>query len=664
MNRKALRCILASVLLLQTAIIPASAIHSTIKVGFNKNFAPYQFIDDDGNPSGFHIDIMKSLGTDVYTMVEYIAYDNDRQCIQALEEGDVDIALGVTKAAGFGHAIDMTNSLSSSNLCLIAPNDIAKRREMGEANASNTVAIEDGQLSKVLSIHKVQNEASLGNSTFLCLDSHKKVVDYLVERRVDYAVCEKNCALYLLDQYGCQNDYTIVFNYLTDVDFYMALRSTDQSLLLRMNEELSNLRGTGKYSHLFEKWIVTDTSAAIKQVIRIAVLSALVAAVAVLIYFFASRRLRVILQNRIAEQTQELQSINDRLEKNLSLLKAESAIRYQMIEDSPSGMLMFTDGGKIVIINKKACELLSVSKETCMDAYTSQIAPLHDILLQVNRRSQNPSVIAYKKSDKKGLLRCSIYQMPEEEPRTWLLSFEDVTQEERNKQEQIEADKNRILNAVIAGISHEIKNPLTAIKTYAEVLKEQQDNPAFMESFTRYVPAEVERINKLVESLLNYSRPAKGVQTRVVVMPMLKECIGLLNSLIKKAGAHVICEGDSTAAILAYQDGLRQAIINYLMNAVDSVEENYRRCGEAGEILVRCERNENRCTILIRDNGIGMTTEQLQRCMEPFYTRKTKGTGIGMSIALQAIRDSNGSVSVDSELGNYTVVNIEFEVDE
>lgn len=664
MRQKVLSCMLMLTLLSMIISSPVLAIHATIVVGFNKNYAPYQFVDENGNPSGLHIDIMDSVGKDANTLVEYIAYDSDRQCIEALEAGQIDIALGVTKNTGFDDSISLTNSLSSSNLCLIATNDAAKRSESGDQNTSNIVAIEDAQLSKVLPFYKSHNKSGIGNSTFLSLESHKRVIDYLVNHRVEYAICEKNSALYILDQYGCQNDFTIVFNHLTDIDFYMAIRSADQSLLLRINEEISDLRGSGKYSRLLEKWIMQDTSVVLRRFVRIAATSAILAAVVAVIYFYANRRIRVLLQNRIAEQTQELQSINDRLTKNLNRLEAESAIRYQIIEDSPSGMVMFTDDGEIGIINKKACELLGVSKEACADAYTSQIPHLHDIITRVNQHAENPAVIAYKIEQKTRFLRCTIYQMPEEESMTWLLSFEDVTKEERSKQEQIEAEKNRVLNTVIAGISHEIKNPLTAIKTYSAVLKDEIDNPEFVESFIRYVPAEVERINELVESLLHYSRPEKGIKARIVVMMMLKECIGLLNSLVKKAGAEVSCKGDETVAILAYQDGLRQAIINYLMNAIDSVKEKYEKGGEAGIIEVRCERNGDRCRISIRDNGVGMNAEQLQRCMEPFYTMKAKGTGIGMTIALQAIKDSNGRVSVDSELGSYTIVSIEFEVTE
>ena len=181
---------------------PVLAIHATIVVGFNKNYAPYQFVDENGNPSGLHIDIMDSVGKDANTLVEYIAYDSDRQCIEALEAGQIDIALGVTKNTGFDDSISLTNSLSSSNLCLIATNDAAKRSESGDQNTSNIVAIEDAQLSKVLPFYKSHNKSGIGNSTFLCLESHKRVIDYLVNHRVEYAICEKNSALYILDQYN------------------------------------------------------------------------------------------------------------------------------------------------------------------------------------------------------------------------------------------------------------------------------------------------------------------------------------------------------------------------------------------------------------------------------------------------------------------------------
>lgn len=662
MKKRSVVFLLTAALALQIFTVNSFAIHSVIRVGFCQNFAPYQFLDKTGKPSGFHIDLIDTAGWDAYTSVEYTAFATDRECIHALEAGEIDAALGVSKSSAFNHNVALTDVLSSSNLCLIASNEIAAQIAQNNSTVGLTASVESGQLSRVLSLHQIQNGAGFGNNTFICVSSQKGAIDYLVEKKADFAICEKNSALYLLKEYGCQNDYTLVYNYLTGLDFYMAVRADDQSVLLRMNSVLSNSRVTGQYSRLLEKWIVSEEFYVLKRVRTIAISIAAAAAIVVSAYYLVNRRIRLVLQDRIDKQTCALQNINNKLTRNLRLLEAESSIRARIIEDSPSGMLMFSDSGKILLINKKACELLSVSQNICASFDIHQIPPLNDILGQIDRHSQQPTVVSCHKDDTPMLLRCIIYQIPGDERDTWLLSFEDVTQEERNKQEQIEMEKSRILNSIVAGISHEIKNPLMAIKTYSSVVAEQKNNPEFMESFARYVPSEVERINKLVNSLLNYARPEKGIMTRICIMTMLNECVALLDSFTKKSGADITCDGDESVSLLVYQDGLRQAIVNYLINAIDSVSAKSYENNERGKISVCCEQQSKKCIISILDNGVGMTEKQLQRCAEPFYTTKAKGTGLGMSIASQKVKENGGTVTIDSKLGCYTKIIMEFEV--
>lgn len=667
MNKRSLPLWAAFAVLLLILVLPvfnvdASAIHSVVRVGFNSNFMPYQFLDENGAPSGLYIEIMDEAAKESGTLVEYYAYENDRECVQALEKGIVDVVLGITKRATVGRKIAITDVLSSTSLCIIASNEMAEEIKKNGSLAGMTAAVEGRHLSQAMSLQKREYALGGGNTTFLCVDTPQKVVDYLMASKVDFAVCEKNSALYLFDKHNCQSDYALVINYLTGIDYYMATREDEPALLLWLNDRISNVRITGKYSHLRDKWIVPLESYASGRIIKIASVTAATIAVVALIYVFISNRVRVILKSRINEQTRDLQCMNSRLERNLHLLEAESAIRSRIIEDSPNGMLMFEEKGDILLINRRACELLSVSQETCGAVRADQIALLKSILQQIKKTSQTPTVLACNDMGKTKFIRCIVYQMPETEKAIWLLSFEDVTKEERNKQEQIETEKNRILNAIIAGISHEIKNPLTAIKTYSSILMEQKEDSAFLDSFAHYVPIEVDRINRLVESLLNYARPAKGLKMQVHILPLLNDCVGLLATLAKKAGAEIVCDGDDSAAVMVYQDGLRQAVVNYLMNAIDSVKEKQYEDPERGRIEVNCGCNAGKCRISIFDNGIGMNEDQLQHCMEPFYTQKTKGTGLGMPIALQAIRESGGTVSVESEYGRYTRINIEFEV--
>ena len=243
-----------------------------------------------------------------------------------------------------------------------------------------------------------------------------------------------------------------------------------------------------------------------------------------------------------------------------------------------------------------------------------------------------------------------------------MLSVEDVTREEQQKQVFFEMEKNRALNTLVAGIAHEIKNPLTAIQNYSALIPEQKGNAEFMNSFSKFVPRETERINGLIESLLNYARPARSDVSVIDLNDLLTSCTGLLFSVAKQAGIRIQTRFEKNIKIKGHKDHIQQALVNYLSNAVDAVRQRAEiEQGAPGLISVILKEKECHARIEIYDQGVGMDEEEIRQCMEPFYTTKEKGTGLGMATALQRIRENHGDVWVESAKGEFTRIIIEFE---
>ena len=164
-------------------------------------------------------------------------------------------------------------------------------------------------------------------------------------------------------------------------------------------------------------------------------------------------------------------------------------------------------------------------------------------------------------------------------------------------------------------------------------MREQGSDPEFQESFARYVPQEVERINRLVESLIHYAKPSKGIKERVDVRQLIQECVYPIRASVKNKRFTFQCSCDIQASILIDQDKAKQALLNLLLNSMEAVGERLEhQPGVQPVISVSAACQDGWVHICVRDEGVGMDEEGIRNCTEPFYTTKAKGTGLGLSL--------------------------------
>ncbi len=225
------------------------------------------------------------------------------------------------------------------------------------------------------------------------------------------------------------------------------------------------------------------------------------------------------------------------------------------------------------------------------------------------------------------------------------------------KQEQlVQSEKLAAIGKVTAGIAHEINNPLNNINLTAEVLLDDMDEMSReeKEELLKDILVQVERARDIVHHLLSFSRKKTTTKEKVDLAEILETTLNFLRNELKIANTKLKTQIQKGVAVVSgNRNQLQQVLVNIILNAVQAM-------GRGGELEIRLETDpdRNEAIIYIKDNGPGMPKEVLQHVLEPFYTTKKDGTGLGLSVSYGIIKDHKGDISIETAKGQGTTVKI------
>jgi signal transduction histidine kinase len=224
--------------------------------------------------------------------------------------------------------------------------------------------------------------------------------------------------------------------------------------------------------------------------------------------------------------------------------------------------------------------------------------------------------------------------------------YEDL---KRSKSYIRRADRLASLGTLTAGLAHEIRNPLVAIKTLTQLLPERIDDEEFRNQFLKIASGEVDRISSLVNELLDFARPSDPKWELEDINTILDGMILLVSTETKKKLITIIKNYASNLPPAQIdREQIKQVILNILLNAIDATSEN-------GKITVKTRSfikpgGEPYVQIEFTDTGCGIPSEHLEDIFNPFFTTKASGSGLGLSISNQIVQDHKGYIDVDSQL--------------
>jgi len=624
-----------------------SAALTQIKVAVCADLPPLHYIDETGELTGMHIEFLNILAKSRSLAFEYVIYDRLTDAVAALENQEVRMVLGALPGDVANNSnVTFTNSLSSSSMCMIVPaGQTEKVIYRGDTPSPYRLGFELGSVS-------LNQISRLPSATMVPVGSQQQLYRQLTSGQSDAVVCARDSMLYMLERAGIRSAYNVAVSQITEVDYMLLMREDDRILHSRLNEYIGDLRASNQYNDLLSKWLIDldkqDMQARFRLLLWGIAVFAVTAGIIIGSFYYMNARLKVLVDQKTTE-----------LNQKVIQLEHAGNLRNRLVEHSPGGSLLVQWDGTILLANSMARTMAGLPNG---DAPLGNIrdtkvfgAIWEDALAFVKEKRDAPELVSMGRGSSRHTYRyqCHLTSTAEE----IILLAEDVTWEENRKQEIFEQRKNQALNRIIAGVAHEIKNPLMSIRTFSSLIHSQRDDPEVQAAFQEYVPREVDRISKMIEVLINYARPPREHKELISVRELVQDCVGLAYlSAKKKIDMHDHVPED--VHLYANGDQLRQALVNLLINSIEAVEakiaDGETPAGTNLSIRVTGYHSGDEYVLEIYDEGSGMSEDDILQCTDPFVTTKKKGTGMGLALTKQYVRENDGRLEIESTLGEYT----------
>ena len=333
-------------------------------------------------------------------------------------------------------------------------------------------------------------------------------------------------------------------------------------------------------------------------------------------------------------------------------------IRNVILDNSFEGSLMVSDSGNVMYLNNTLTSLMPLaSRKKYADVNVSKVILNNEILSFIksflqssdNRKSEffevdDPSVGTRA-------LDCSATRLSEYG--ACLFIFRDVTFFNRFKEEFRKNESLAQMTTMAAGVAHEIKNPLASISIYLQLMDKMMEKNGSMtrEEAHKYldvVSEEVDRINKIAVDFLFAVKPMKVDLSVCNINDIVRKTVDVVKAELAEKGIELgVNLATSLPKVFADCSLMQQSILNLVKNAMQAMPQDRKN----PSIVISTFIESDMVKISVQDNGCGMTEDQMSKIFEPYYTTKSSGTGLGLTVLFKIMKQHGGDVTVHSTQG-------------
>jgi two-component system sensor histidine kinase HydH len=342
---------------------------------------------------------------------------------------------------------------------------------------------------------------------------------------------------------------------------------------------------------------------------------------------------------------------------SLSRIKAFSD---NLVTNMPIGLVALDDNQRITSLNNAAGSVLKLLSDEVIGEHAEKVLPAELWHLLKNLNAEKG--VVEKEID------CSVQKgevisleisatLLNDEDGTFLgnvVLFKDLSEVRALRKEIARSQRLASVGRLAAGVSHEIRNPLSSIKGFATYFKERYYDVPENQQISNLMIQEVDRLNRVVGQLHEFARPITVLKKSIQIKAFLKDSLKLIERQASEANISIKTDFDSDVdEILIDPDRINQVLLNLYLNAIDSMNN-----GGSLTVMLAKSPKKNGIEIKVSDTGKGITEGDLSHVFDPYFTTKASGTGLGLAIVHNIMEAHGGEIAIESRLGQGTGVTI------
>jgi two-component system sensor histidine kinase HydH len=342
---------------------------------------------------------------------------------------------------------------------------------------------------------------------------------------------------------------------------------------------------------------------------------------------------------------------------SLSRIKAFSD---NLVTNMPIGLVALDDNQRITSLNNAAGSVLKLLSDEVIGEHAEKVLPAE--LWHLLKNLNTEKGVVEKEIDctvQKGEvipLEISATLLNDEDG-TFLgnvVLFKDLSEVRALRKEIARSQRLASVGRLAAGVSHEIRNPLSSIKGFATYFKERYYDVPENQQISNLMIQEVDRLNRVVGQLHEFARPITVLKKSIQIKAFLKDSLKLIERQASEANISIKTDFDSDVdEILIDPDRINQVLLNLYLNAIDSMNN-----GGSLTVMLAKSPKKNGIEIKVSDTGKGITEGDLSHVFDPYFTTKASGTGLGLAIVHNIMEAHGGEIAIESRLGQGTGVTI------
>jgi two-component system sporulation sensor kinase B len=225
----------------------------------------------------------------------------------------------------------------------------------------------------------------------------------------------------------------------------------------------------------------------------------------------------------------------------------------------------------------------------------------------------------------------------------WMITFliEHIKENIAMRREVQQSEKLNVLSELAASVAHEIRNPMTVARGFMQILSQSQVTEEKKHMYTTMVIEEIDRAQSIISDYLSLAKPQAERLEKLDASSLPLKLTNLINPYASLRSVQIVFDMEPSLWITANSEKLIQCLVNLTKNGIEAMPDG-------GTLQITGYKENFTVIIKIKDNGIGMTPEQIERLGTPFYSTKQKGTGLGMMVSYRIIKTFGGSIDVSS----------------